>query len=54
MNQLSSRGLRKAPVKKIRAMWTAMDPTKTSAPQWCICRMTRPLRTAKERSRDEA
>ena len=49
MIQLSSRGLRKAPVKKIRHMCTAMEPTKTSAAQWCIWRMTRPLRTAKDR-----
>jgi len=34
--QLSSRGLRNAPVKKIRHMCTAMAPTKTSAAQWCI------------------
>jgi len=30
-------------------MWTAMDPTKTSAAQWCIWRITSPLRTANDR-----
>ncbi len=35
MSQLSSRGLRKAPVKKTRDMWTAIAPTKRSAVQWC-------------------
>ncbi len=52
--QLSSRGLRKAPVKKIRTMCTAIEPTKTSAAQWCIWRITSPLRTEKDRSTDEA
>ena len=36
MVQLSSRGLRNAPVKKMRAMWTMIDPVKMSAAQWCI------------------
>ena len=36
MIQLSSRGLRKAPVKKIRAMCTMIEPMKMSAAQWCI------------------
>ena len=48
MIQLSSRGLRKAPVKKIRAMWTTIEPMKTSAAQWCIWRISSPPRTAKE------
>ena len=48
MTQLSSRGLRKAPVKKIRAMCTTMEPTKMSADQWCIWRISRPPRTPKE------
>ena len=48
MIQLSSRGLRKAPVKKMRAMWTTMEPTKMSAAQWCIWRTSRPPRTPKE------
>ena len=48
MTQLSSRGLRKAPVKKTRAMWTTMEPTKMSAAQWCIWRTSSPPRTPKE------
>ena len=52
--QLSSRGLRKAPVKKMRAMWMTMAPRKTSAAQWCIWRMRRPARTEKLRSTVEA
>ena len=48
MIQLSSRGLRKAPVKKMRAMWTTIDPMKMSAAQWCIWRISRPPRTPKE------
>ena len=48
MSQFSSRGLRKAPVKKMRAMWTMIDPVKMSAAQWCIWRMRRPPRTSKE------
>ena len=47
--QLSSRGLRKAPVKKMRAMWITMAPRKTSAAQWCIWRISRPARTEKLR-----
>jgi len=53
MVQLSSRGLRKAPVKKMRAMWTTMAPMKMSAAQWCIWRMSSPARTAKDRLTDE-
>ena len=48
MVQLSSRGLRNAPVKKMRAMWTMIDPVKMSAAQWCIWRMSIPPRTSKE------
>ncbi len=48
MIQFSSRGLRKAPVKKMRAMWTTMEPVKMSAAQWCIWRMSSPPRTSKE------
>ena len=48
--QLSSRGLRKAPVKKTRTMCTTIEPTKMSAAQWCIWRISRPPRTSKERS----
>ena len=48
MVQLSSRGLRNAPVKKMRAMCTMIEPTKMSAAQWCIWRMRRPPRTLNE------
>ena len=48
MIQLVSRGLRKAPVKKMRAMCTTIEPTKMSAAQWCIWRISRPPRTANE------
>jgi hypothetical protein len=52
--QLSSRGLRNAPVKNTRAMCTAIDPTNTSAAQWCIWRMSRPVRTFSDRFTDDA
>src|ERR1700689_4069619 len=42
MTQFSSRGLRNAPVKKMRAIWTMIEPGKMSAAQWCIWRITRP------------
>lgn len=48
MTQLISRGLRNAPVKKIRNMWTMIETTKISAAQWWICRISRPPRTSKE------
>ncbi len=48
MSQFSSRGLRNAPVKKMRAMCTMMEPVKMSAAQWCIWRTSRPPRTSKE------
>ena len=46
--QLSSRGRRKAPVKKMRAMCRAIAPTNTSAAQWCIWRISSPPLTSKE------
>ena len=46
--QLMSRGRRKAPVKKMRAMCRAMAPMNTSAAQWCIWRISRPPLTSKE------
>ena len=46
--QLISRGLRKAPVKKTRIMWTNIAAMKSIAAQWCICRISRPPRTSKE------
>ena len=36
ITQLSSRGLRNAPVKKTRSMCTPMPATNTSAAQWWI------------------
>ena len=47
MVQLISRGLRNAPVKKMRHMCTPMAATNISADQWWICRMSRPPRTSK-------
>ncbi len=54
MTQLSSRGLRNAPVKKTRSMCTDMAATNTSAAQWCICRTSRPPRMSNEISSVEA
>ena len=48
ITQFSSRGLRKAPVKKMRPMCTMIDPVKMSAAQWCIWRTRRPPRTLRE------
>ena len=48
MSQLSSRGLRNAPVRKMRPMWTTIEPVKMSAAQWCIWRTSRPPRTSNE------
>ncbi len=45
--QLSSRGLRNAPVKKMRSMCTRIEPMKSSAAQWWIWRITSPARTSK-------
>ena len=47
--QLISRGLRNAPVKKIRAMCTTMAATNIRAAQWWIWRITSPARTSKLR-----
>ena len=54
MTQLSSRGLRNAPVKNTRIMWTLMATMNISAAQWWICRMMSPPRMSKEMSRVEA
>ena len=48
ITQLSSRGLRWAPVKKTRNKWTIMAAMKSMAAQWCICRISSPPRTSKE------
>ena len=47
MTQLSSRGLRNAPVKKTRNMCTVIDTVNISADQWWIWRMISPPRTSK-------
>ena len=52
MIQFSSRGLRNAPVKKIRNMCTTIAAMNSSAAQWCIWRMIRPPRTSNEMSSD--
>ena len=54
ITQFVSRGLRKAPVKKIRAMCTTIDAMNSSAAQWCICRMNRPPRTSNEMFSDDS
>ncbi len=47
ISQLSSRGLRNAPVKNTRNMWISIAARNSSAAQWWIWRMTRPPRTSK-------
>ena len=42
MSQLSSRGFRYAPVKKILIMWAMMPAMNRSAAQWWICRHEQP------------
>jgi hypothetical protein len=49
-----SRGLRKAPVKKIRSRCSVIAATKTSAAQWWVWRINRPPRTSKDRFIAEA
>ncbi len=48
ITQLSSRGLRKAPVRKTRIMCTSIAAMNSIAAQWCICRTSSPPRTSKE------
>jgi len=48
MIQLSSRGLRNAPVKNTRIRCTTIAAMNSRADQWWICRMNRPPRTSKE------
>ena len=52
-SQLNSRGLRNAPVKNTRAMWTAIEPKKMSADQWWAWRINSPDFTSKESPTDE-
>ncbi len=54
MTQLSSRGLRNAPVKKMRSMCTPMPATNSSAAQWWIWRTSRPPRMSNEMSSVES
>lgn len=46
-SQLTSRGLRNAPVKNTRIMCTSIAARKISAAQWWIWRISRPPRTSK-------
>ena len=48
ISQLISRGLRNAPVKKIRRLWASMAATNNIAAQWCIWRISRPPRMSKD------
>ncbi len=48
ITQLSSRGLRNAPVKKMRSRCTIIAAMNSTAAQWWICRISRPPRTSKE------
>ncbi len=50
MTQLSSLGLRNAPVKKMRQRCKMMAARNTKAAQWCIWRMSSPARTSRLRS----
>ena len=52
--QLTSRGLRKAPVKKTRIMCVTIAAMNSSAAQWWICRMSSPPVTSNDRCRVEA
>ena len=54
MSQLSSRGFRNAPVKKMRRLWVSIAAMKSIAPQWCICRNSSPPRMSKDRLRVDA
>ncbi len=54
ISQLMSRGLRNAPVKKIRSMCTPIAVRNTSAAQWWTCRTSSPPRTSKLISSVEA
>jgi len=45
---VSSRGLRYAPVKKMRKRWRTIAAMKTFAAQWCVCRISSPAFTVVE------
>lgn len=48
ISQLISRGLRNAPVKKMRSRCTQIAAMKMIAAQWWICRISSPPRTSNE------
>ncbi len=48
ISQLISRGLRKAPVKKMRRLWVSIAAMNSMAAQWCICRSSRPPRMSND------
>ena len=52
--QVTSRGLRYAPVTKTRIRWMSIAAMKTIAAQWCVCLSSMPPRTSKDRCRVEA
>ncbi len=52
--QLSSRGLRNAPVKNTRDMCTIIAAMKINAAQWWIWRISRPPRMSKDSRTVEA
>ena len=52
--QLTSRGLRNAPVKNTRIMCVTIAAMKIRAAQWWICRMSRPPRTSNDSRSVEA
>ena len=54
ISQLNSRGLRNAPVKKIRSKCTIIAATNRIAAQWWTWRISRPPRTSNERSSVDA
>ena len=48
ITQLTSRGLRKAPVKKVRSMWAIIAAMNRCEAQWWICRMNSPPRMSND------
>ena len=42
ISQVSSRGLRNAPVKNTRIRWMAIAAMNRSAAQWCVWRISNP------------
>ena len=54
MRYVRSRGLRYAPVKKIRKTCRTIAATNTFAAQWCVCLIRRPAFTLVEMSITDA